>query len=136
MIIKEIKTIDEVLKCVPYETRVLSKHRETSKIADLIAFINNQLENPLFKFWIAYEDEEIKGYCFGFLNLNSGFKNIHILRIFALSNDARDMLMNTLIETASAFGIKKVSITVKRNIRAFSKKYQFRPVSVNMERGV
>jgi hypothetical protein len=136
MIVKEIKTIDEVIKCVPYEIKVLAKHRETSKTSDLIAFINTQLENPLFKFWIVYENDNIKGYCFGFLNITPGFKKIHVIRIFALSDEARNMLKNILDETALSFGIKKMSITVKRNIKAFSKKYQFKPVSVNMEREV
>lgn len=136
MIIKEIKTLDEVLKCVPYELKLMQKRRETAKMSDLIAFINTNLDNPLFKFWIVYDNDVIQGYCFVFLNLTPGFKTLYLKRFNAFTSEARDMLIKTLEEVTKELKIEKASITLKKNIRSISKKYDFKVVSVNLERRV
>lgn len=109
----------------------------------MLTYITSQLENPLFKFWIAYEsegdikpDDRIVGYCIAIINLMPGMKAIYILRMYAKEKDLRKEFEKILKTWAKEYKITKEIMTASQNIKAFKRKYGFIPVSVNLERRI
>ena len=134
------KTVDiaEILKCLPYEREIRKKGRDNSRESQLLLFVQSQLENPMFGFFIAYDEkDEILGYTVAMISVLSGLgKHIHLLRIYAKQREVLNALTDTLKEWIKPLNIKTVQITATNHIRAFQRRYKFVPVSVSMERRI
>jgi len=70
MRIERITDIDEVIKCIPFEQEIRNKGRDNTRISKMLLFVRDQLANPLFGFWIAYDNQdEVIGYSIAVLSL-------------------------------------------------------------------
>jgi hypothetical protein len=136
--IRRITDIAEVMRCLPYEREVRKKHRDNSRESQLLLFVQSQLENPYFGFFIAYNDKnEILGYSVAFVSIIKGLGNrIHLSRLYAKKKDVFDALCNEMREWIRPLNIKTVQITATGHIKAFQRRYKFTPVSVAMERRI
>jgi len=108
----------------------------------MLLFIQSQLENPLFGFWIAYDSEEeikpddpIIGYTSATISLMPGVEGLYLYRIYAKTKEVRKEFEKIGRQWAKEHKVKKIVITVSKNIKAL-KRYNFTPVSVNMERRI
>jgi len=135
MIIERIYSIERVLECVPFEVEIRNKHRDASKVQKMLLFVQSQFENPMFGFWIASE-ENILGYAVAMISLVPGGESLIILRLYAKIPKVRDGLIEELKQFAKQFGVKTARITVRKNVKALTRKYKFKPVSINMERKI
>ena len=136
MKIERITDIQEVMKCLPFEREIRNKGRDDQRESKMLLFVQSQLQNPLFGYFMAYDDEgNVKGYVVTIINPISGMERLHILRIYA-KNGLMKEFETVLKEWAKQFKIKIASMTVTdaRMIKAIQKKYGFKVVSVNMER--
>ena len=133
MIVKRITDMEEIVKCIPFEVEIREKGRDSTKVQKMLLFVQSQLENPLFGFWMVYEENEIKGYAVTLINPIPGMEALLLWRLYAKTKEVRELLEDTLREHADEFGIKKVQITTNKNIKALQRKHHFKPVSVNME---
>lgn len=143
MIIRQTRELQEILRCLPFESEIRKKGRDRMRLKDMLVYITAQLENPMFKFWIAYESEEkikpddnILGYCIANINLLPGMRSIYLYRMYAKEEGLRKQFEKVLKDWAKEYKITKVMMTVYKNVRAFKRKHGFTPVSVNMERRV
>ena len=135
MRIERTNDISEVLKCLPLERETAKKKRERTKESHMLIFVQSQLNNPLFGFWIAYNDQDnIIGYVAAFIGLIPGLERLHLLRIYAKSKELFNQFEEILKEWANQFKVKTAQITVIKNVKAIQRKHQFVPVSINMER--
>lgn len=136
MRIERTNDIQEILRCLPFEREIRKKGRDSSKERDMLLFVQSQLNNPLFGFFIAYDDEnEIKGYGAGLINLTPGDEGLIALRIYAKDKELKNELERIGSEWAKAFKINKVQITLSKHIKAFQR-MGWKVVSVNMERRI
>lgn len=136
MQIRRTNDIQEVLKCLPFEREIRNKGRDDQRESKLLLFVQSQLHNPLFGFWIAYDDEgNVKGYAVTVASLIPGVERLHILRIYA-KNGLMKEFEKVLKEWAKPLKLKIASMTVTdaRMIKAMQHRYGYKIVSVNMER--
>lgn len=137
MEIRRITDIAEVLRCLPFEREVRKKGRDTSRESQLLLFVQSQLENPYFGFFIAYEGENIVGYTVAFVSIIKGLGNrIHLSRLYAPKKEVFDALTDTLREWIRPYNVKTAQITAYKHIKAIQRRYKFTPVSVTMERRI
>ena len=135
MRIERITDIAEILKCLPFEREIRRKGRDNERESRMLSFIQGMLMNPLYGFWIAYDDNEnIKGYVSAIMNPIPGMERMHVLRIYAKQKDLFKQFESILLEWAKPYKVKIAQITVKNHVRAMQKVSGFIPVSVNMER--
>lgn len=135
MRIERIYDMSEILRCLPFEREIRTKGRDTTKESHAMLFIQSQLNNPLFGFWIAYNHkDQIIGYVCAIIGLLPGSERLHLLRIYAKEKELFNKFEEVLIEWAKQYKVKIAQITTKKYIRAIQRKYKFIPVSVNMER--
>ncbi len=137
MKIERVTDISEILKCLPFEREIRNKGRDNTRESHLILFIQSQLENPLFGFWMAYDEKnEIKGYIVTLMGLFPGYERLHILRIYAKEKGLMVEFEKVLKEWVKPYKIKIALMTVtdSRMIKAMKKRYEYKVVSVNMER--
>ena len=135
MEIKRITDMQEVFKCMPFETEIRRKGRDSTRIQKLILFLQSVIESPLLGYWIAYDDNKnIIGYFVAIVSLVPGMEAVNLLRIYAKQKDIKDKLIEIGTEWAKEFGIKKVQMTAEKHIKAFVRGYKFKVVSVNLER--
>jgi len=132
--ISRITEIAEVLKCLPFEREIRKKGRDDTRESKMLLFIESQIANPCFGFWMAYDEGQIKGYSSAILSFVPGVERAHLLRIYAKSREVRDLLEKTMIDWAKSYNMKIVQMTVINNVKALQRRYGFLPVSVNMER--
>jgi len=117
------------------EREIRNKGRDDQRESNMLLFVQSQLENPLFGFFMAYDDEDrVIGYALAIISLFPGAERIHLMRIYAKQTNVRIELENILIQWAKQFKVKIAQMTVTKHIKAFRRKYNFMPVSVNMER--
>jgi hypothetical protein len=137
MIIKRTKDLQEVMKCIPFETEIRKRGRDKTRLQKMLISIAAQLESPYFGFWIAYESEEddtVLGYCIAFINLVPGVEGQYIYRMYARTKEVRQEFEALLKKWGKENKVKKQLITVSKNIKAFQRRHGFMAVSVNMER--
>ena len=136
MRIERTNDMTEILKCLPFEREIRKRGRDSSRESDMLLFVQSQLSNPLFGFWIAYNDDKIIGYTVAMINPIKGMERLHLLRIYTKRKDLMKEFENILKEWAKQFKIKIAQMTVTNGkmIKAFQKKYGYKVVSVNMER--
>ncbi len=136
MKIERITDIQEVMKCLPFEREIRNKGRDDQRESKMLLFVQSQLQNPLFGYFMAYDDEgNVKGYVVTIINPIQGMERLHILRIYAKNGLIKEF-ETVLKEWVKQFKIKIASMTVTdaRMIKAIQKKYGYKVVSVNMER--
>lgn len=137
MRIERITDLSEILKCLPFEREIRNKGRDRTRESDMLMFTRSQLQNPLFGFWIAYDDkDDILGYCVALLNLFPGLQREYILRIYSKQKEVTSDLIEILSQWAKEHKVKLAQITVNKNIKAMQRIFKFKPVSVNMERRI
>ena len=133
--IERIYTVEEVLKCIPFEQEVRNKGRDSNRISDMLMFVNENLENPMFGFWIAYDDDrEPIGCTVALLTLMPGQKKCVLLRMYAKQKKLKEQFEDILIEWSREHGIKDCIMTVgnKRDVRIFQR-LGWKIVGTNME---
>jgi len=138
MRIKRITDINEILKCLPFEREIRKKGRDNSRESDLLLFIESQLDNHAFGFWIAYDDDnEVIGYAVAMLNFVPGVERLHLLRIYAKTKELRQEFEKIGKEWCKPYKIKTMQMTGsnKKNIKAFQR-MGWKVVSVNLERRI
>jgi len=134
MNIERVTDINEILKCLPFEQEVRDKGRDTMKISDMLFFLKDQIGNPMFGFWMAYDDEDdIIGYLSAMMVLLPGMKKLHLLRLYAKDSIVLAAFRDVVKVFCKDFKVKTVMISVSKNVRAIKRKYGFKPVSVTME---
>ena len=137
MRIERTNDLAEVLKCLPFEREIRVKGRDRMRESDMLLFIRSQLDNPMFGYWISYDDNsEVNGYAIALLNLLPGVQREFIIRMYAKDSKIRDEFFSILAQWAKMFKVKIQQTTVHKNIKAISRKFKFVPVSVNMERRI
>jgi len=137
MRIERITDIDEVIKCIPFEQEIRNKGRDNTRISKMLLFVRDQLTNPLFGFWIAYDNEdEVIGYSIAVLSLIPSMERIHLLRIYAKQKELKEQFEEILTNWAKEYKIKVAQMTATKHIRAFERRYKWKVVSVNMERRI
>jgi hypothetical protein len=137
MRIERINDLAEILKCMPFEREIRVKGRDRMRESDMLLFIRSQLDNPMFGYWMSYNDEgEVNGYAIALLNLLPGIQREFIIRMYAKDSKLRDEFFNILAQWARAYKVKIQQTTVHKNIKAISRKFKFIPISVNMERRI
>ena len=138
MEIRRITDIQEVLRCLPYEREIRKKGRDTSRESQLLLFVQSQLENPYFAFFIAYDDDKnILGYTVAFVSIIKGLGNrVHLSRLYAPKKEVFDALTDALRDWVKPYNVKTAQITAYKHIKAIQRRYKFTPVSVCMERRI
>jgi len=137
MRIEQTADMQEVLKCVPFENEIIRKGRDSSRIKDRLLFVNSQLGNPAFGYWIAYDDEDnIIGYTLAMLSLVPGMERLHLLRMYAPQAEIKDAFSDILRTWAKENRVKFAQITTTKNIKVLKRKYGFVVDSVNMVRRI
>ena len=135
MKIERVNDIAEILKCLPFEREIRNKGRDNNRESNMILFIQSQLKNPYFGFWIAYDDKNnIVGYLVALINLLPGAERLHLLRIYAKQKELFNQFEEILKQWAKQYKVKIAQMTVSKNIKAIQRRYKYVPVSVNMER--
>ena len=137
VLIKEVQDISEIIKCLPFEIEIQRKGRDNGRASHLISFIQTQLNNPFFKFLIAYDEEseeDIIGYTIAIINPIPGYKELCLLRIYAKNKKVREEFERIGEEIMAENKLKRVSMTVQERYIKVFKRYGFTPVSVNMIR--
>lgn len=135
MRIERTNDIAEIFKCLPFEREIRKKGRDSTRESDMILFVKSQLENPLFGFWMAYDDSNnIVGYISAIITLMPGMERLHLLRIYAKQKNLFQQFENILKDWAKQYKVKIAQMTTKKHIKVFQRKYGYVPVSINLER--
>jgi hypothetical protein len=135
MRIERVTDIQEIMKCLPFEREIRNKGREEIRESEMLLFIQSQILNPLFGYFMAYDDEEnVIGYIVAMLSLIPGYKRLHLLRIYAKKKEIMEGFEKILIEWAKPYKIRIASVTTKKHTKFYIRKYNYVPVSVNLER--
>lgn len=137
MRIERTTDIQEILKCLPFEREIRNKGRDDQHEGKMLLFVQSQLGNPAFGFFMVYDDENnVIGYTVGILSFMPGFERLHLLRIYAKQREVFNLIEETLKEWARPLKIKIAQMTVTgvKQIKAFQRRFGYKIVSVNMER--
>jgi hypothetical protein len=136
MQIRRINDIQEVMKCLPFEREIRNKGRDDQRESKLLLFVQSQLQNPLFGFFMAYDDDgNVKGYIVTMASLIPGMERLHILRLYAKGGLMKEF-EEALREWTKQFKLKiaVMTLTDTRMVKAMQRHYGYKVVSVNMER--
>jgi hypothetical protein len=139
MIVKRVTDIAEVLRIVPIEVKLRQKEKSDIAIKDVLTFVQGQLQsNPYFGIWIVEDGEDVAGYVGLFINVIGRQKSLYIWRIWHDPHRPEVMLMlqDIIAECASNTKTDKIRIEVTRGMKAFNRKWGFKPISTIMERRV
>jgi len=135
MNIKRISDIDEVLQCIPHEQDIRNRGRDTTSISTMLLGIREMLDNPLFGFWIAYDEGEVVGYMSAIASTLKAMKRLILLRMYAPKKDVQKEFKNILIDFGKEFKIKPgiVRIEMFKNDGAMQRR-GWKKVSTIMEK--
>ena len=136
--------IREVLDCIPIEMEIRKKENERMKLKDMLLFVENQLGNPYFGFYIAYEEEGIVGFMSLFYIPIRGMEQIQVLRIWSHpQHEAMGGFEKIIRQWKKETKAPKVTIEMdarRKNkdnmgrIRAMKRKWGFKISSIVLER--
>jgi hypothetical protein len=143
MFVKRTNDINDIIRLVPIEVSLREKEKSPVKAQELLAFVQSQLNNPLFYAVIVYADEmerKITGYMF-LLAITipiMDMKQVNVLRVwYDHTQDRKQMKeigMEIIRTVAKNHGIKKVKIEVQRGAKVYERMWGFKPVSTVLER--
>ena len=136
MRIERITDIEEVMKCIPFEQEIRNKGRDNLRISKMLLFLREQLDNPMIKFLMAYDEDEIVGYAIAAISLVPSMERLHLMRIYAKRKDVREGFEKILTEWAKEYKVKTAQMTMHKHIKAIERRYKWKAVSVNMERRI
>ena len=136
--IERITEISDVLECIPFEQEIRNKGRDQTRISKMILFIKDQLINPMFGYWIAYDDDKIVGYTVGIISLIPSMERLIVLRLYAKQRDLQKQFEDILVKWAKEYKIKMASTTVVNNsiAKALERIDGWKPISINLERRI
>jgi hypothetical protein len=136
--IERITDISNVLECIPFEQEIRNKGRDQTRISKMILFIKDQLLNPMFGYWIAYDDDKIAGYAVAMLSLMPSMERLIVLRLYAHERELQKQFESVLVTWAKEYKIKTASITVANNsmAKALERIDGWKPISINLERKI
>lgn len=143
MYVKRTTDIQDIIRLVPIEVKLREKEKSPVKAQELLAFVQSQLNNPLFYAVIVYEDateRKITGYMF-LLAITipiMDMKQVNVLRVwYDHTQDRKQMKeigMEIIRTVAKNHGVKKVKIEVQRGAKVYERMWGFKPVSTVLER--
>ena len=144
---RQITDMQEIMKLLPIEQEIMKKEPEAGKMSlrDKLLWLDCLVnKKPFVEFndggimgW--YDGEKLIGYMI--LSATKGkikyFDTLRIYRVWHDPNyDIANEMENYMVSLAKSLKIHSITSEANRRIRAFQRKYQMQPVSVNMERKV
>jgi len=138
MRIERITQIDPVLECIPFEQEIRNKGRDNTRISKMLLFLKDALFNPLFGFWIAYEEDKIIGYTIAMLSLIPSMERLILWRIYAKRKDVQKEFRDVLGEWAKDNNVKIAVTTAMTEsaAKAYERIDGWNRVSINLERRI
>jgi hypothetical protein len=138
MRIERITKIDPVLECIPFEQEIRNKGRDSTRISKMLLFLKDALFNPLFGFWIAYEEDKIIGYTIAMLSLIPSMERLILWRIYAKRKDVQKEFRDVLGEWAKDNNVKIAVTTAQTEsaAKAYERIDGWHRVSINLERRI
>ena len=138
MRIERITNINPVLECIPFEQEIRNKGRDNTRISKMLLFLKDALFNPLFGFWIAYEEEKIIGYTIAMLSLIPSMERLILWRIYAKRKDVQKEFRDVLGEWAKDNNVKIAVTTAMTEsaAKAYERIDGWNRVSINLERRI
>ena len=138
MRIERITQIDPVLECIPFEQEIRNKGRDNTRISKMLLFLKDALFNPLFGFWIAYEEDKIIGYTIAMLSLIPSMERLILWRIYAKRKDVQKEFRDVLGEWAKDNNVKIAVTTAQTEsaAKAYERIDGWNRVSINLERRI
>ena len=145
MHIKRTNDMNYIIRLVPIEVKLREKEKSPVKAQELLAFVQSQLNNPLFYAVIVYEDETEKDIMGYIMLLVIPFKimdmqHVNILRVYYdpkyRKTNIREVGWNIVEGVAKHHGIKKVRIEAMRGVKAYEKAWGFKCRSTILERRI
>lgn len=138
-------TISEVLECIPIEMEIRKKEDERFPLKDILAFVESQLEQPYFGFYMAYEEEKIIGFVILVYVPIKGFEQVQIIRIWydhkypEVMDEFEKIAWQWKKETkaprlTTTMDARRGGKSNMNRIRAFKRKWKFNIVGVELER--
>lgn len=122
---------------MPFEREIRKKGRDDEHEGKYLYFIQSQINNPAFGFWMVYdENDNVVGYTVVMLSLFPGLERLHLIRIYAKQKEIQNLIEETLKVWVKPYKIKiaQMTVTDPRQIKAFKRRFGYKVVSVNMER--
>ena len=137
MRIERVTDIVEIQRCLPFEQEIRDKGRDSGKVSDMLYSIKELVKNPMFGFWIAYDDDDnIKGYLSLLASNIPGIKRLVVLRLYAKTKELFDTFYEVGREFAKQYGIKSMAMTTSKSIKAYQRRHGWKAVSVNLEKEI
>ncbi len=137
MRIERTNDIQEIMQCLPFEREIRKKGRDNTRESDMLLFIQSQLNNPMFGFWIGYDEKNvIIGYVVAMISLFPGMERLQLLRIYAKQKDLFNEFEEVLKQWAKQFKVRICQMTVSsvKHVKVYQRKFGYKIVSINMER--
>jgi hypothetical protein len=136
--IHRVTSMVEAVKVVPIEVMLKGKGRITTSVKDFLTLVHSVLNNPLFGFWIAYDDGKVVGYILALISPIRIFDldYVSVIRIWAGKSEAAHKLDEVLCEWSRENKINRIRMETKRHLKPINRKYHFTPVSVTIERRI
>jgi hypothetical protein len=135
MKIERITEIDPILELIPIEQQIRNKEREVMRIGEMLLLVKESLDNPLFGFWIAYDNDKVVGYLGAIASMVKSLKRIIVWRIYAPGKEVQEKFKEILTEFGKSFKIKPglVRMEVFKHDRVLERK-GWKPISRIMEK--
>ena len=144
---RQITDMQEIMKLLPIEQEIMKKEPETGKMSlrDKLLWLDCLVNKKPF---VEFNDGGIMGWydgdkLIGYMILSATkakikyFDTLRIYRVWHDPNyDISNEMENYMVSLAKSLKIHSITSEANRRIRAFQRKYQMQPVSVNMERKV
>jgi len=122
--------MEEVFALLPWENEIQQTGRVDCPIQKLLIIIRNHIDDPLFIILFAHEEGKPLGFCIALISKLPD-KRIHIIRMYA-PNIVGEFITE-LKNLGKEYGIRKISLTINKNMKAIERKYGFEIISTNME---
>ena len=143
MTVQRTTNMDDIFQTMPFEEYVTSKRRDMSRLRDRLLFVQSQLDNPNFGFFVAKENNEIKGYAILLLVTQPGIETAQLLRMYAPKKEIRDIIVGHMMKWCKENKVRTAKMTLpwkpqtnNRYAKAIAKKFGFVPDSINLVRRI
>lgn len=143
MIVERTTDLNDIFQTLPYEEYVSSKKRDMSKLRDRLLFVQSQIDNPNFGFFVVRDEGTVRAYALLMLVTVPGAESAQLLRMYAKNSNYRDALIDEMMNWCKDKKIKIGKLTVpwkgnnnNRYARAMNRKFGFVPDSINLVRRI
>ena len=144
---RQITDMQEIMKLLPIEQAIMEKEPEAGKmqLRDKLLWLDCLVnKKPFIEFndggvmgW--YDGEKIVGYMIISIT-KAKIKYFDCLRVYRIWHDPHydisKEMEDYLLGVAKKMKVHSITSEANRRLRAFQRKYQMQPISVNMERKV